>query len=344
MKAVAFVAPGQMELRELPDPTPGPGEIVVKVSYSGICGSDLHEYASPAPSLRAAGFFQPVMGHEFTGTVTALAPGVDGLSAGDSAAIHPGGSCGDCYYCRAGASNLCGDQLATGYRLPGGFAEYAVVRASQAYRLPDASWLERAALTEPLGVALRAVNRGVVTEGDTVFVAGGGPIGLLSLLAARRHGARLVIVSEPAAIRRELALRLGADHAVDPAQSASVQVRDITQGLGCDVAIEAVGVSQTMDDCLAATRRGGRIVVAGVFEQPYLVNLLTLLAQELSIIGTFGYTRNEFQEAVDLITSGAVDVRPLISRSVSLEELPAAFAELTADRGRDQKVLVRPHA
>ncbi len=341
MKAVAFVAPGRMELRELPDPTPGPGEIVVKVSHCGICGSDLHEYASQAPSLRAAGFFQPIMGHEFTGTLTALGAGVESLATGDSVAVHPGGACGGCYYCRAGQSNLCGDQLGTGYRRPGGYAEYAVVRADQAYRLPDASWLERAALTEPLGVALRAVNRGGVAAGETVFVAGGGPIGLLSLLAARRRGAGLVIVSEPAAIRRDLGLRLGADHAVDPAQPAAVQVRDITQGLGCDVAIEAVGIAATMDDCLAATRRGGRIVVAGVFEQPYQVNLLTLLVQEQSIIGTFGYT-DEFQEAVDLITSGSVDVSPLISRSVSLEGLPTAFAELAADRGRDQKVLVRP--
>ena len=143
------------------------------------------------------------------------------------------------------------------------------------------------------------------------------------------------------AARRELALRLGADEAISPEQSASLQVRQLTDGIGCDLAVECVGIAPTMDDCLAATRRGGRIVVAGAFEQPYPVNLLNLLLQEQSIAGTFGYT-DEFAEAAGLITGGAIDVSPLISATVSLEELPATFAELASDRGREQKVLVRP--
>ena len=116
----------------------------------------------------------------------------------------------------------------------------------------------------------------------------------------------------------------------------------MTGGLGCDLAVECVGIAATMDDCLASTRRGGRIVVAGAFDQPYSVNLLNLLLQEHSIAGTFGYG-GEFAEARGLIVSGAIDVSPLISRVVSLPELPSVFEELTADRGRDQKVLVRPN-
>jgi (R,R)-butanediol dehydrogenase/meso-butanediol dehydrogenase/diacetyl reductase len=331
-----------MEFRDIPEPAPASGEALVDVAYCGVCGSDLHEYASQAPSLRAAGVFQPVMGHEFTGVVSALGTGVTGLSPGDPVVVHPGGSCGECYYCRSGAANLCAEQVGTGYRRQGAYAERVVVGAAQVLSLPDASTLESAALTEPLGVAIHALNRGGLQAGETVFIAGGGPIGLLTLLAARHKKAGKIIVSEPAASRRQAALRLGADDAVDPAQAASVQLRQLTGGLGCDLAVECVGIAATMDDCLASTRRGGRIVVAGAFEQPYAVNLLNLLLQEHSIAGTFGYA-DEFEEARDLIVGGKIDVSPLISRVVSLEELPSVFEQLTSDRNRDQKVLIRPN-
>jgi (R,R)-butanediol dehydrogenase / meso-butanediol dehydrogenase / diacetyl reductase len=339
---VAFAGPGKMELRDIPDPEPASGEVVVEVAYCGVCGSDLHEYASEAPSMRAAGVFQPVMGHEFTGVISALGAGVIGVSHGDFVVVHPGGPCGDCYYCRSGAANLCAEQVGTGYRKQGAYAQQVVVSAAQALPLPGVSSLEAAALTEPLGVAIHALNRGGLRAGETVFLAGGGPIGLLTLLAARHKKAGKIIVSEQAASRREIALRLGADHAVDPAQVASVQVRQLTDGVGCDLAVECVGIAATMDDCLASTRRGGRIVVAGAFEQPYSVNLLNLLLQEHSIAGTFGYA-SEFEEARDLIVGGKIDVSPLISRVVSLEELPSVFEQLTSDRNRDQKVLVRPN-
>ena len=341
MKAVAFVAPGSMELRDFPEPEPEPGGVVVDVAYSGICGSDIHEYTSHQPSMRGAGVFQPIMGHEFTGVVSALGEGVDSLAVGDPVVVHPGGSCGNCFYCNSGASNLCADQIGTGYRKPGAYAERVAVRADQALKLPDTTWLEKAALTEPLGVALRGLNRGELRPGETVFIAGGGPIGLLTLLCARIKKAGPIFVSEPSEARRDLALRLGADHAIDPAKVASVQVRELTDGLGADLSIEAVGITPTMNDCLAATRRGGRIVLAGVFDEPFSVNLMYLLIQEQTIIGTFGYA-DEFQEARDLIVSGAVDVAPLISASVSLEDVPRIFAGLATDRGNFQKVLVRP--
>jgi threonine dehydrogenase-like Zn-dependent dehydrogenase len=290
--------------------------------------------------MRAAGVFQPVMGHEFSGVITAVGAGVQ-AKEGDPVVVHPGGSCNDCYYCRSGQSNLCADQQGTGYRRAGGYAEYCVVRADQALSLGDAKWLQPAALTEPLGVAMRAVNRGATQPGETVFIAGGGPIGLLAVIAARLKSAGRIILSEPAANRRELAKPLGADDVIDPKQSASLQVRELTKGIGADVSIEAVGITPTMDDCIAATRRGGRIVVAGAFEVPYSVMLLNLLVQEQSIIGTFGYNE-EFVQARDLIVSGAIDVMPLVSRIVTLEQLPSAFEEITNDRNRYHKVLVQP--
>ena len=330
-----------MELQDAPEQTPGPGEVVVRVAYCGICGSDLHEFITPGPSLRTAGVFQPVMGHEFTGTVAAVGARVDSLKEGDPVVVHPGGACGQCPSCRAGVSNVCVMQQGTGYLRPGAYAETVLVRADQALHLPGDSWLEQAALTEPFAVAMRAVNRGNLQPGESVLIAGGGPIGLLSLVAAKRKDAGMIIVSEPAESRRELALQIGADYAVDPAQSASLQARQLTGGHGVDLAIEAVGIPPTMDDCIAATKRAGRIVIAGSFVQPYTINLLNLIVQEQSIIATFGYVE-EFAEARDLITSSAVDLSPLISKTVSLDELPTAFEEISHDRNQYQKVLVRP--
>ena len=341
MKIVALAAPGRMEVREVPDPVPEKGEVVIAVSHCGICGSDLHEFSSNRSSPRLLGMFQPVMGHEFTGRVVAVGEGVNGPREGDLVAVHPGGSCGRCDFCLAGRSNLCVAGYGVGYTRQGAYAEYVRIRADQPVRLPDKSWLERAALSEPLGVALRALNRGGLEEGETVFIAGGGPIGLLTLLAARHKGASAVLVSESAASRRALAERLGAAAALDPADAVPDKVRERTGGLGSHLSVECVGVAAAMDDCLAATRRGGRIVVAGAFEQPYQIDLLRLLVQEQSVLGTFGYAA-EFGEAVELIVSGAIDVAPLISNVVTLDELPAAFDGLASDREGQQKVLVRP--
>ena len=291
--------------------------------------------------MRAAGVFQPVMGHEFTGTVAALGEGVEGPREGDAVVVHPGATCGTCWHCTHGAANVCATQAGTGYTVPGAYAERCLVQASQCLAIPGEEWLERAALTEPFAVALRAVNRGQMMPGETVFIAGGGPIGLLSLIAARRKGAGTIIVSEPAESRRQLALQLGADHAIDTAQPASLKVRELTGGMGADLSIEAVGIPPTMDDALAATRRAGRIVIAGSFDLPYTIGLLNLIVQEQSIVATFGYV-DEFAEARDLICSGEVDVSPLISRTVALDDLPQTFADMTRDRNDYQKVLVRP--
>lgn len=341
MRVVELTGPRRMELREAPDPRPGPGEVVVQVAYCGICGSDLHEFSSERPTLRAAGMIQAVMGHEFTGQIVAVGEGVLAPSLGDFVVVDPGGSCGSCPYCRAGRSNLCVASDSVGYGRAGAYADLVLILAHQAIALPEASWLERGAFSEPLGVTLRALHRGGLAAGEDVFIAGAGPIGLLTLLAARHKGARAVLVSEADASRREIAERLGADAVIDPVAGAPDRVRELTDGLGSHLAVECAGVATAMDDCLAATRRGGRIVVAGTFERPYQVNLLQLLVQEKSIIGTVGYP-DEFREAVELIVSGAIDVSPLISDVVSLDELPSVFERLSASRDGRQKVLVSP--
>jgi (R,R)-butanediol dehydrogenase/meso-butanediol dehydrogenase/diacetyl reductase len=286
----------------------------------------------------------PIMGHEFSGEVVGVGAGVERFAVGDLATVNPGEPCGECLYCKSDRDNLCEKNLGLGYHRPGAFAEYVCAKASRAVKIAPDAPVDQVALTEPLAVAVHALNQGEHQPGETVFIAGAGPIGALTVAAARHLGAGRVIVSEPAARRRALAQHLGADEVIDPSASpAAPRVLELTGGVGVDLAVECVGIGAALDDCLAATKRGGRIVVAGVFEQPTPILLLRTMVFEHHIIGAFAY-REEFRQAADLIASGEIDVSPVISRTVSLAEVPATFAEIAADRDRYHKVLVSPEA
>jgi (R,R)-butanediol dehydrogenase/meso-butanediol dehydrogenase/diacetyl reductase len=344
MKVVAFRGPGKLELDQAPDPTPAEGEVVVAVAYCGICGSDIHEYVAHDRSPRAAGMWNPVMGHELSGVVVKVGAGVQGLREGDPVVVHPGDPCGACPYCRLGQTNLCIKPMGgTGYSRSGGYGQYVCITAGQALPIPDAKFLKPAALSEPFGVALHAVNRGALQPGETVFITGAGPIGLLSLLAARHKGAGTIIVSEPSPARRELAQRLGAAVVIDgKSEELPAKVREHTGGLGADLAIECVGRPRPMDDCFATIRRGGRIVVAGTFDVPHPIDLVSMLINEYSLIGSLGSV-TELKEAIELIVSDAVDVSPIISDVIGLDEVPGVFAAVVADRNSHNKVLVHPN-
>jgi len=341
MKAVALQAVGKMELVNIPEPEPRPGDLKLRVRYCGVCGSDLHEYRSSFLSM-ASNRKTPIMGHEFSATVVGLGPDVEGFAVGDLVVVNPNAPCGECRACLAGQDQLCGPVLDVGYDRVGGFAEYVCAQAKRSIKMAPNAPADRLATTEPLAVAVHAVRRGQLEKGETVFIAGAGPIGAFTILAARHQGAGKIIVSEPAANRRELALRLGADEVIDPtATPPSLRVLELVPG-GVDISVECVGLNPPLDDCILSVRHGGRIVVAGVFEMPSQLLLLRTMVYEHTIIGAFAYTLAEFSEVAHLIASGAIDVSPVISRTVSLADLPRAFADLDADRNRYHKVLVSP--
>jgi threonine dehydrogenase-like Zn-dependent dehydrogenase len=288
--------------------------------------------------------WQPVMGHELTGVVSAVGKGVQALREGDPVVVHPGDHCGECYFCRQERFNLCiNPHHGVGYTRPGGYGQYLAARATQAVLLPDKSWLKYAALSEPFGVAMHGVNRGELRRGESVLIAGAGPIGLLTLLSARHKGAGTILISETTEGRRERAKQLGADVVIDPAAVTLADlVREHTGGLGADLAIECVGTPRPMADCIAGVRKGGRVVVAGAFDRPYSVDLLQLMVQEQTIIGTFG-SATELRECAQLISSGQVDVSPVVSAVIGLDDVPQAFADLAADRSAIGKILVQPN-
>jgi L-idonate 5-dehydrogenase len=324
---------GQDDLRveELPSPVPGPGQVLVAVRYGGVCGSDLHYWRhGGVGDFRLA---EPmVLGHEVVGTA------LTGPLAGRAVAVHPATPCGVCPECRDGRRNVCRDTryLGSAARTPhvqGGFAAQIAVPAEQLRLLPEGLEPRRAALAEPLAVALHAVRRAGPVAGKHVLVTGAGPIGCLVVAAARSAGAAHVTVTDllPAALEYARIAGAGttvrADDPADPGWPSEV-----------DVAIEASGVAAGLGTCLRLVRRGGVVVQLGMLppgQSPFAGNLV--VSREIELRGAFRFD-TEFDDALALLAAeDAFD--GLISAVVPVREAESAFA-LAADRGRSCKVLL----
>lgn len=344
MKAAALKGSRSMQIIDLPEDGPGAGQVKVRLAYCGICGSDMHEYEAENPP-RALGFLQPVMGHEFSGHVAAVGEGVRGIEAGAAVVGNPGAGCGACAYCARGRENLCraGAPGGVGYTVPGAYAEYVTLPERSVVLLPEGADLRQAALTEPFAVARHALIAGRYQPDETLVVAGAGPIGLLTVIAARQMGGTRIIVSEPLPGRREAAARVGARHVIEPAQLIDVS-RQVSGGEGAEISVDCSGLPAGIASCVDATARGGRIVIAGVGEQPFPMDILRSIINEYSYLAVLGYSRQEFIDSAMIIARGEVDVSPVISEVVSIEGTPDAFARLSSGRDALCKVLVSPDA
>jgi len=351
MQAAVWYGAGDVRIAEVDVPTPGRGEVLIEVAYCGICGSDLHEYADGPHAIPvvephpASGATAPlVLGHEFCGTVAALGPSVVGLTIGDRVAVEPNYRCGTCPRCRAGEYNICRHFGFAGLMGHGGMAEYAAIPAYMAHRLPEAVSLEQAALFEPASVALHALRRAGTTP-ETVTVVGLGPVGLLTVrLAAEREVRRIVAVDvSPARLHR--AAGLGATDLVDAGleEGAGARIRELTGGEGVDVAFEVVGSESALRTCLAATRRGGRVVLVGLAPEVSL-DTFALVNNEQSIVASVGY-RDTYPELIRLVAERGLDLTPLITSTIALDALiPHGFDVLLGGPGEQVKILVDPVA
>jgi len=317
---------------------PGPGQVRVRLGAGGICGSDLHYYQHGrigAFAIRAP--FVP--GHEASGTVDAVGAGVSRLHAGQRVAVNPSHPCGQCRACRAGRANLCDHMVFWGSaaifpHLPGLFREHFLIGAQQLTPIEEDISLGEIACAEPLSIGLHAVHRAGPLLGRTVLVTGAGTIGCMAVMAARLAGAQTLIVSDPTARARQLALGAGADVAVG-SDDELAPWRDQV-----DVAIEAAGHPAALASCFAATRRGGRIVQVGTLpnELPFPAN--TLMARELDYVGAFRADQ-AFDWAVQALRQRRVDVRPLITAQLPLSRSQEAF-DLALDRSASTKVQLVP--
>lgn len=333
MKAVVFIEPRRLIVEERPVPEIGSGDVLVKVHACGVCGTDMHIFAGEH-IVR----FPVVPGHEFSGEIADVGPEVTSVGVGDRVTIDPNIFCHTCSFCADGQVHLCENLTAVGVNYDGGFAEYCRVPASQVYRVPDSVSLDDAAFAEPLACCIHGLDRADLIPGRVAVVLGAGSIGLLMVQLARAAGAR-VLVSEPDETKRRLASELGASACIDPTSRDVVEEVFQLTDRGADVVIECAGLPRTAETAPKLARRGGTILQFGVVSQHETVRIspYDVFYRELSIVGSFV---NPFTHAraVEMLASGAVSVRPLVTHRFGLDE--AAKALETASGARAIKVQI----
>ncbi len=336
MKAAVLTGQRQITIREVPKPEPGPGEVLVKVEYAGICGSDVHAYKNLIFPVGT------ILGHEFTGTVAAVGSGVSGLRPGQRVVARPAGICGECEWCHRGELALCVHHLENtpGLKLPGGFAEYVKLYDYQAIPLPDAISLQEGAQLEPLAVCSRGVHATPLRAGESAVIFGAGPIGLLVLQLARLSGARPVTVVEKSPGRRKKAGELGAEHVLEPSGDLVRRIRDREKN-GPSVVFDCVGNEETVNRSLEVVKSGGRVVMIGASAKPFPVNQLRWLQRGITVIASMGYFVDDFAAAIALLEKRLVDVATLVSRVIPLGEIEKGIQSLE-DPEQALKVLVKP--
>ena len=338
MKAAVYRGERRLVVEEIPTPSPGPGQVLVRVRYCAICGTDVHAYMYDAPPPGT------VMGHEYCGTIAAVGAGVTRWSEGDRV-VGGGGM--------APAGSLPSFKGARfNYRTMGfdakpvrAYAEYVLMEEWEPLGVPDGVSDEDAALCEPLAVAVHAVRRSALRLGDSVAVLGGGPIGLFTAQAARAAGASRVILSEPAPARARAALELGADAVVDPTSGDAVEeVLAHTNGLGPDVVFDCAGAPPTLDQAMNMVRREGQVMLVALAWEPTPLLPVDWIAREISLATTFSSSSEDWLIAFDLLGSGRARTGPMLSESsfIPLDDIQQAFDDLMQPTTQLQMIVSIP--
>jgi L-iditol 2-dehydrogenase len=343
MKALLLSSYRHFEIADTPRPVPGPDDVLVRVAACGICGSDVHGYDGSSgrriPPI--------VMGHEGAGTVDALGAGVRNVSVGDRVTFDSTISCGACDYCVRGEINLCDNRRVLGvsctdYRCDGAFAEYVVVPRHVVHRLPASLSFSEAAMLEAVSVALHAVSLSKSALGQTALVLGAGMIGLLALQALRLAGCSHVFVADLDASRLKLATGLGASVALCATRAELIsQILDLTHGRGVDVALEAVGINETVRTAIDCVRKGGAVTLIGNIEPEVNLPLQKVVTRQIRLQGSCA-SAGEFPKAIELVGSGRIQVMTLITAVAPLEEGPRWFERLYSREPNLMKVVLTP--
>jgi (R,R)-butanediol dehydrogenase/meso-butanediol dehydrogenase/diacetyl reductase len=324
MRAAVFTACGaQLQITTVPDPVAGPGEIVVRVKASGVCGSDVHAAGSPTAKLPAGA----IMGHEFAGVIEQVGAGVLGFTRGDRVAGMSQLACGECVMCRTGVGVRCLAPRLIGFGdAPGAFAELTKSRPGSLFKMPAEMSFRTGAMVEPMVVGLHGLRRARFQAGDTALVMGAGTMGLATLLWTRFAGARTIVVSEPQLARRDLALKLRADAAVDPRMRNPAAETVRLTGSGPDVVFECIGAPGTLAQAMTYAVRGGRVAVLGAAMEDDGFPPAIAMSRELDIYFSLGLEPGEVETTLATLSSGRIDTAPIIKHTVGLDDLPRAFA------------------
>lgn len=340
MRAAVFHEAGQpLKIETVADPKPAAGEVVIAVSGSGICGSDLHMTQFPGHTPDGL-----ILGHEYAGTVAAIGSGVSGeWKVGDRVTALPLFPCHECEACHAHMPQLCPNGQFAGTTLdrPGAYAEYIAARADLLQRVPAGINDAEAAMIEPLAVGHHIASRADIRRGEAVLIIGGGPIGAAVALFARAAGAGHVVVSEPSVERRTRCLDLGATGAIDPTSEDVKQRFTAMTGTRPAVVFECVGIPGMVQQAVNLAAVRGRVVVAGVLFGDDALSHIGGLGKEVSIIYSQAYVERDFEAVIDALAKGAIDARPMHTATVGFAELPAMFESLRSNPAQC-KVLIDP--
>jgi L-iditol 2-dehydrogenase len=345
MKALLLSEYKHLSIADLPAPTAGAGEVLIRVAACGICGSDVHGYDGSSgrriPPI--------VMGHEAAGVVATVGDSVRGYRAGDRVTFDSTVYCGVCEFCQRGEVNLCNDRQVVGvscddYRRAGAFAEYVTVPERILYRLPENLSFADAAMLEAVSVAIHAVRVAEVAGGETALVIGAGMIGLLILQAARASGCSRIFVTDVDATRLELARSLGADAVIDSSgESLTSRIEQLSNGRGVDVTFEAVGRPETVAAAIDCTRKGGTVALVGNISPEVAIPLQKVVTRQIRLQGSCA-SAGEYPQAMEWIAAGKIKVAPLITAVAPLEEGPSWFARLYAREPNLMKVVLDPRS
>jgi L-iditol 2-dehydrogenase len=319
MRASVLVTKGVIEMQERPVPAPAAGEVLVRVASVGVCGSDVHYYKEGRIGSYVVD--SPlVLGHEVSGLVVDVGPGVDESRVGERVAIDPQRPCRRCRACKAGRSNLC--PFMEFYATPphdGTFCEYVTAPADQAYRVPDSLSDDSAALLEPLSVGLWAAHKASIGPGDRVLVAGAGPIGAMVAQAVRARGASDVVVTDFVDSRRERITSFGATRALHPVADAAE-----IAGLEADAFVDCSGATPAVLSGLTATRSGGTVVLVGLGAEQMPLPVQEIASRELSVTGVFRYI-DTWPRGIALTTAGTVHLDDMVTARYPLEQVEDAL-------------------
>jgi L-iditol 2-dehydrogenase len=344
MPALVKYQPGEghAEVREVPEPRCGDGQVKVAVAGTGICGTDLHVYHGTFRSYPPV-----VMGHEFAGTVAEVGAGVEGVSVGERVTVLPASAvtCGRCAHCRSGEFMFCPQRRGMGHGVDGAFAPWAVVRPHQLYRVPEHMGLDEAALCEPFAAAVQPVEElSDVRLGDVVLLSGPGPIGLMCLKLLVADGVRVIVAGTAGdQVRREKAREIGAHRVVNVDEEDLAEVvRDETTGRGVDLAFECAGVASSARSCFDALRSLGTYVQVGIFGRDVEVPLDAAIYKQLVLRGTVGYTVKTWERTMRILGQGRVRLDDLITHRRPLARWREAFDLCTTGEGI--KVLISPRS
>lgn len=339
MKALVWEGPRQMNMRDLAEPKPESEEVLIRVAYSGICGSELGGYLGEN-TLRVPPL---VMGHEFSGEIVALGSQVSqlkpDLAEGQRVTVNPLVHCGHCRACLSGRHNLCRDRQIVGIHRPGSFADLVTAPASLVYPLPEQLSLEHAALAEPVGCAVRAVKLAGCSALDNLLITGLGPIGLLTLQVAQTFGVGQIYATDTDPDRRAIGEQFGV-RVVDPLTESVVElIKAETNGEGVAAAIDAVGTASTRQECIEAAMRGGRVVFVGLHAEESQIQSNLVIRSETTIQGSFAYAPLDFEAGLDWLSAGQLKIDPWLIKA-PLADGGACFERLLDKPGPVAKILL----